>query len=150
MRLAIAKSVAISIALSGLRDPVVAAKPMASGPRLVRGALERWEPVDAFFQGGSFRFRDDNNVLTAHCRLHGCRKARTCTGGPRPGQGKPLGYLSAWLAGGNVMSKAQHASFNPSYAERQLARQKLRQDSSMARLMDLESDPSPDEPLEFR
>ena len=50
------------------------------------------------------------------------------TRGPRPGQGRPLGFLCAWLLADLEFageSEDDHKAFKPSFEQRQLARAEL-------------------------
>jgi hypothetical protein len=53
--------------------------------------------------GGDLRYNVRTNTIVAHCKfeVHGdCRKNRTCSGGRvggLGGQGRPIGFLMAWL-----------------------------------------------------
>ena len=52
-----------------------------------------------------------------------CIKTRTVNPGGRPGQGRPLGFLTAWLqASCTVHSKAEHRDYMPSLEQRAAAR----------------------------
>ena len=61
---------------------------------------------------GTLHFNSRTRIMTAHCNFDGhglCRKQRVCTAGPKPGQGRPIGFLCAWLRDGcNWSSGHEH------------------------------------------
>jgi len=93
-------------------------------------------PIPDFASSGSIRVfcADDGRVdLYAVCpcqAAHGkCVKTRTCKSGSKPGQGRPLGFLVAWLraaARAGMETKAAHFKYEPTFAERKEARTLLK------------------------
>ena len=74
----------------------------------------------------------DRREMYAVCPCKGthgaCIKTRTCNPGRRRGQGRPLGYLAAWLresTHADLATKADHMAFTPSVAQRRAARASL-------------------------
>ena len=64
---------------------------------------------------------------TCCCDGHGlCRKTRTSRPGRRSAQGRPLGFLVAWLVKARTFhgadARARHFGYTPALRERQLAR----------------------------
>lgn len=102
----------------------------ALAPRLIgRGSpLESWQTVH-----GLIKFVAAAENLVAHCAnpAHGlCRCTRTVNSSEkRPSQGRPVGFLLAWLAAGDQFhSRAEHvAACRPSLEERRAARNFARQ-----------------------
>ena len=80
--------------------------------------------------------------FTAMCDLHHrCVMTRTSSAGRRPGQGRPLGFLTAWLAAAATHhSKEEHflKDHYPTLAERQAARASLRDRDGGADLLEQE------------
>ena len=65
--------------------------------------------------GGELSFYRGRQVMIAQCRRLGhtseCKRERTVRPGRRPGQGRPVGFLLAWLASGeHEVDKAGHLS----------------------------------------
>lgn len=83
------------------------------------------------FEDGAIRYLGDSKAaLCAYCPVHGfrCRKTRTVNAGNRRGQGRPLGYLAAWLMHARRFpDQTAHAMRDASFtlAERQEARARL-------------------------
>ena len=88
-----------------------------------KGAGRAWPSCDIFDDSGikigEIKFGISNNTLSAHCLFadpstgehpHGlCRLDRTCNGSVRFPNGRPLGYLIAWLRRGCMYStRAEH------------------------------------------
>ena len=104
-----------------------------AGPGLLGGTAVLL-PVDdpaGMAKVGRLRVTDlmDRRQIYACCPnpAHGsCIKTKTCLRGSRPGQGRPLGYLGAWiLAGMNFENKRDHMKYQPSLEERRAARRTL-------------------------
>ena len=120
--------------------------PLAAPPQQEERRAGREPMAVLFVPGGKLTYyyggRDIN--LVAECRncCHG-RCVRTKTLKPpaerlavkKKGQGRPLGLLTAWLARGvDLALKSDHWSddaMNPSKAERQAARERVKADASM-------------------
>lgn len=86
---------------SALSAPTVA-QPVRQVPRPQR-ASGRGQVADVQFAvpGGEIRYYARTRRFAAHCEnaAHGnCRREKVSTGRPGRGQGRPLGYLMAWLA----------------------------------------------------
>ena len=49
--------------------------------------------------------------MCAYCAVHGeaCRRTRAAYAGPKPGQGRPLGYLAAWLLHAAEYTAVEHS-----------------------------------------
>lgn len=85
-------------------------------------------------------------MLYAHCEhpAHGgpnqCRRTRTLNAGWRPGQGRPIGHLAAWLAAGvEAQSRAEHMMVDrPALAARRAARAAVKAAVENAHLFILE------------
>lgn len=97
----------------------------------------------------------DRRELYATCPCsakHGvCIKTRTANAGRRKGQGRPLGYLGAWLqaaARGDMATKADHMKFMPSLAERRMARAAIARLPEAQRFFDFERSRGEDEASE--
>ena len=113
--------------------------------------LKRWDPQAADFHGGFFRQNDKDCSITAHCGFHGaqsCRRNRKYLSGKRPGQGRPVGHLSAWLLAGRGITREEHLTLQLGLAERVHGRALLSQDAAMESLLALEADLGVDEPPE--
>ena len=81
-----------------------------------------------------------------------CVKTKTARAGPKKGQGRPLGFLSAWLRGGAACgSKADHFKCVPTLAQRQEGRALLAVMDGSADFFGFErvAGDEPDEPLVF-
>ena len=77
---------------------------------------------------GSIKFYEWSGVFEATCTCaHGlCRKTRTSKPGAKPGQGRPLAFLAAWLYGGrDYPNKKARFEWKPDFASRMHARQGL-------------------------
>eukprot|EP00971_Amphidinium_carterae_P326651 6457579-Amphidinium_carterae.1 len=76
---------------------------------------------------GAIKLNPSQNNAFATCRQHlACVKTKTLRAGAR-GQGRPLGFLGAWLVhSADCDSKEQHMAFKPCFEERKLARQLLK------------------------
>ena len=95
-----------------------------------------------FVPGGKLTYyytaRSANLVAECGNAKHGrCVQTKTMRSAPerlkakKPGQGKPVGYLAAWLARGiGVDSKAAHWEIQPTKAERRAARDMVKADPS--------------------
>ena len=86
----------------------------------------------------------------ATCRAPGhgsCIKTKTAKPGPKIGQGRPLGYLAAWLKAGPsfVGSKADHMKYIPSFDERRAARRGVAHIPGVRTLFEAERVPEGDE-----
>lgn len=88
-------------------------------------------------QEGAIRYNSGNHELYAMCTVeaHGrCILTRTCRSGRRVWQGRPLGFLAAWIAAGpRFPNKSTHLRHVPAFSERRSARRGLaddRQDSA--------------------
>eukprot|EP00971_Amphidinium_carterae_P025321 499916-Amphidinium_carterae.2 len=92
-----------------------------------KGQLYRKADAEVVIGTGAIRFYLNKDELVAYCGQQGhgsCRLSRTCkqsSSSKRPGQGRPLGLLSAWLLRECEDADA-HKSFKPSLDERKLAR----------------------------
>lgn len=80
--------------------------------------------------GSAIKFNPRNREFYAVCTntLHGrCIATRTCKAGRRSAQGRPLGFLAAWLlASGEHETKQSHMqACRPTWAERRAARRDL-------------------------
>eukprot|EP00971_Amphidinium_carterae_P349278 6490938-Amphidinium_carterae.1 len=108
------------------KAPVPVARP-ARAAQDARGSLDKFKVDDS----GELRFKWQDESLYAHCSRHkNCRKVRTTKpGNRRPGQGRPLGYLVAWLTAPDLqigLTAGEHEHFLPSLSDRKEARAKLR------------------------
>ena len=70
-----------------------------------RASAKSREPVPeehkVFFKGGEIWYYEKSTRFVAKCYCHDgedCEKSRVARVGKKAGQGKPLGYLAAWLA----------------------------------------------------
>ena len=103
-----------SAAASSSERPRAAPKLLAI-PEGARGTLTKFR----FHNGMELRYKWQDQSLTAHCTQHKlCRKTRSMKAGKRAGQGRPLGFLVAWLFGSEDeigCSAAQHESFTPTF-----------------------------------
>ena len=113
--------------------------------------------VDLPHGDGSLVFYHGTNALQAHCKWpsHGdCRKQRTIVPGRRAGQGRPLGYLTAWLLDAHkheTQNEHNHRSV-VTLEERQNARALLAGLPGSDDLFEKErprADGEPDEPIRF-
>ena len=94
----------------------------------------------------------DRREMYAVCPCKGthgaCIKTRTCNPGRRRGQGRPLGFLAAWLRESThpgLATKAGHMAFRPSQAQRRAARAALVDAADLHRYLAFER---PQEPVE--
>ena len=118
--------------------------PATPPPPRPAAAKERQAPMAVVFVPGgklTYYYSEKNAFCTAECNnpTHGrCVKTRTMREPARAsakskGQGRPVGYLAAWLAKGiDLGSKALHWSDEqqPSFAERAAARAQVADDGS--------------------
>lgn len=107
--------------------------PPLGGPRSSASA----EYVDG---GHRLAFYDRNRDFYATCGVHGarCRKTKTSNASLRnPAQGRPCGFLRAWLLRAGDFSTADEHKWmcHPSFEERQSARQSLLNDPAAAALL---------------
>ena len=89
-------------------------------------------PIDGQDRPGRIRIIDwaDKQLhMYAVCsvREHGaCMKTRTCQSGHRPGQGRPAGFLGAWLkAGAACATREEHMAVAVTLEQRKAARAEL-------------------------
>ena len=110
-------------------------------------------------ESGAIRYKATDNSLCAHCTIHeDCRTTRTCRESKRKnkftGQGRPLGYLAAWLYNAErFKSKREHRRYRPTFTERWDARCDFLSERGAWDLVPLERDPFPfetDEPPTFQ
>ena len=85
---------------------------------------------------------------------HGsCIKTKTAKDGPKRGQGRPLGFLSAWLrCGPACANKAEHMPKKVSLEQRQAGRDMVMVSKNARTFLELEREQKlgePEEPLEF-
>ena len=106
---------------------------------------------------GALIYYTSSNVIQAHCRRDGhsdCWRERTCAAGRRKGQGRPLGFLTAWLLQGAARISGQehvHRS-RATHAERVAGREHLATLEGSGQLFDKERervDGEPEEPVNF-
>ena len=85
--------------------------PPAPVPRVRHGAEDVFPiQLDGEYLG-TLRYNARFKTLTAHCECHkeeSCRKQRTVVAGRKAGQGRPIGYLLAWLMDGKNHRNASH------------------------------------------
>ena len=55
-----------------------------------------------------------------------CSQSRTVNEGGKPGQGRPLGFLAAWVANYKMKSRKAHKRYAPSKRKRARARKRLK------------------------
>ena len=89
-------------------------------------------------------------VMVAECNLPGhgkCHLTRKMLGGPRPGQGRPLGLLLAWLHDPSTHfdSRAGQAWGRPSFEERMACRIAFAAAPGADAVLACEREPNPDE-----
>jgi hypothetical protein len=94
---------------------------------------------------GIIRFKMLDGTLCSHCPYHtNCRVTRTIHATRRSsqyGQGKPLGFLSAWLYNGfRFKSRASHQRYKPPYSERHAARNQFELEDGAVELLVLEGE----------
>ena len=85
--------------------------PAARFPGVERMAAPRVDFGDGFGARHSIRYDASSGQLVAYCGIHGrsCRKQRTTNASRKPGSGRPLGWLAAWLlAGHQSASRDEH------------------------------------------
>lgn len=120
-----------SAPLVAIEAPPVPPPPAPPRAKAKAGGLPRGGPLDKYVvTGGFFKVKFQDNMLYAHCEhpAHGgpnkCRRTRTFNAGWRPGQGRPIGHLSAWLAAADESAtQMEHvAALVPSLAARRAAR----------------------------
>ena len=95
--------------------------------------------------------------LYATCGIPGhgsCVRTKTANAGPKKGQGRPLGFLSAWLlAGKDCGTKDDHMRYKVTLKQRQEGRTLLAllpgSEDFFAFEADKKNDADPDEPVEF-
>lgn len=104
---------------------------------------------------GCLKFNPSNMEFYAKCPCEGhgrCIATRTVKSGRRPWQGRPLGFLSAWVsAASSCADKAAHMAFVPTYEERRAARRDLHKQEQagiLARFEVLERERRPGEDSE--
>eukprot|EP00971_Amphidinium_carterae_P349117 6490853-Amphidinium_carterae.1 len=130
--------------------------PSAKAAQGARGSLDKFTIDDT----GELRYKWQDESLYAHCSRHkNCRKVRTTKAGTRrPGQGRPLGYLVAWLVASDLqigLSAGEHEHYVPTLADRKEARALLRSMNGSDWLLNLErpanaeADGSDGEPVVF-
>lgn len=97
----------------------------------------------------------DRQEFYAICPMkecHGkCILTRTAKAGPKPGQGRPLGFLAAWLrlcSEGQHPTRTQHLKFRPTYEERLAARRSLADQPAAPFFFEKERAQADDEGLE--
>ena len=142
-----------------MAPPAAAAQPRVEGlapepaPSSASGLRMRAE-LTCDFGSGYITFYVSGNFFTATCKAPGhgkCVLSRTAAPGRRPGQGRRLGLLSAWLLQGeHVETKAAHwnkANW-PTRAEREVAREQLAQTALGPDLLEMERDLEAEEPAE--
>lgn len=110
------------------------ARPVAGGGG-AEGEGPSRRPADEYFSvpGGEIRFYSRTGRFVGHCEnvAHGrqCRREKLSSSGRNRPQGRPLGYLMAWLAQGDAhASQRDHMQGGAkiSLAERQAGREALR------------------------
>ena len=93
-------------------------------------AVSAWVPVDGTDRMGKLTLTAIGTRLELYAtcpnKAHGsCILTRTLKSGPRRGQGRPVGFLCAWLRAacrGDCALKADHMKYKPPFAERSEAR----------------------------
>lgn len=103
--------------------------------------------------GGYLRYYPSSRRFAAHCEVpeHGtCRRMKTANEGPAPAQGRPLGYLMAWLEDCNYPSQQSHlhSTHSLSLEARQRGREVLKGFASARMLFEVERPQRPGEPEE--
>lgn len=126
----------LAASFGGLVDTALGATAAAGSMEVGRMGGSQTSPGDAeqvlhySVPGGELRYYPASQRFAAHCEnpLHGvCRREKVATGGLRPAQGRPLGYLVAWLERADYQTHRDHLVCTKfiSLAERQAARLKL-------------------------
>ena len=109
----------------------------------------RLDFTDVFGNACSLRYDHVDHAFIAYCGKHKdarCTATRTLNAGKRPGSGRPLGFLVAWLlCGGDHSTKEQHIEMPvPSKMLRRAARNYLKAQPASPALFALEA-PQEDE-----
>ena len=104
------------------------------------------------YRNGSIRYNYKTCNLVAHCSIHpkNCRKTRTAKPGRNSGQGRPIGFLAAWLdaAEAHEDGRAHNSQCQPSLEDRQKARAHFKQLPGAANLLQFERQQEAGEPEE--
>ena len=136
----------------GAADSDEVVEPSAKRPR--KAAEERLEPRSALDAltvldasgntASAIKFKPQNKDLFCKCSVHfDCSKTRTTNpakdGRTKTGQGRPLGFLSAWVCmAGSFSTKQEHQGFKPSYDQRLEARLRLEGQGNFQHFANLE------------
>lgn len=129
-------------------DAMVAVAPgppvPAGGGPIVAGGRRPAEGV-VLVPGGELRYYQRINRFQARCTnpAHGsqCRKERVAQGGRKAAQGRPLGFLAAWLAQGALhadQEEHQNIAASIAFDVRAAAREALRNTDGSAELFSAE------------
>lgn len=117
----------------GADEALVAAPPSPQQPGAPPQPAQQALPANIVeVSGGNIRFFASNLHFQAKCNAPGhgarCTKTRTSVAGRKQGQGRPLGFLAAWLARGPTCATApEHAALAEiDVAERKAHRASLR------------------------
>lgn len=107
------------------------ARPKGPAKQPRRGGRESGDILYYSVPGGEIRFYPATRRFVAHCEegRHGqCRREKLAHGGAYAPQGRPLGYLIAWLLDNDYTSHAEHLACTAviSLEDRQAGREALK------------------------
>lgn len=96
-----------------IQPPPAPEQPAArqGGDSAKRSHVDRSSVMAYAVPGGEIRYYPATRRFVAHCEnpLHGvCRREKLAFAGARPAQGRPLGYLQAWLLDADYGSHDEH------------------------------------------